>query len=346
VEFDVQVSKDLVPIIYHDFELCASIAAKNGSEAPHLVDMPVKNLTLAQLQHLKTHHPHEKSSGEFKNFSDLEDHQPFPTLEAALNSVDGHAGFNIELKWDMELADGRRESHNAFELNLFVDTILKTVLEHGNKRKIVFSSFNPDICTVVRYKQNKYPVLFLTSGESTKYDRYHDRRTHSILDGSNFAKTTGILGINVIADEIQRDPSKVKLIKDRGQVLFCWTDDQNNPAIVQHLKSLGVDGIIYDRIDVNSVKEVKQSIFMMEKEEEEEEEEEEEHQKSPSQCSCNSPPRDPNKSPATSGDGGGEFNSSPPQTGNSSEEENPSQHHQNQNYSFTGMFSKAPVQAT
>ena len=75
VEFDVQVSKDLVPIIYHDFELCASIAAKNGSEAPHLVDMPVKNLTLAQLQHLKTHHPHEKSSGEFKNFSDLEDHQ-------------------------------------------------------------------------------------------------------------------------------------------------------------------------------------------------------------------------------------------------------------------------------
>ena len=64
-------------------------------------------------------------------------------------------------------------------------------------------------------------------------------------------------------------------------------------VIFQHLKSLGVDGIIYDRIDVNSVKEVKQSIFMMEKEEEEEEEE---HQKSPSQCSCNSPPRDPNVS--------------------------------------------------
>ena len=56
------------------------------------------------------------------------------------------------------------------------------------------SLFIADICTVVRYKQNKYPVLFLTSGESTKYDRYHDRRTHSILDGSNFAKTTGILG--------------------------------------------------------------------------------------------------------------------------------------------------------
>ena len=62
----------------------------------------------------------------------------------------------------------------------------------------------------------------------------------------------------MIAEEIQRDPSQVQLVKGRGQVLFCWTDDQNNPAIVQHLKSLGVDGVIYDRIDVNSSKEVKQ----------------------------------------------------------------------------------------
>ena len=68
-----KVSKDLVPVIYHEFELCASITAKNGADA-HLVDMPVKNLTLNQLQHLKTHHPHEKSSG-IKVFSDLEDHQ-------------------------------------------------------------------------------------------------------------------------------------------------------------------------------------------------------------------------------------------------------------------------------
>ena len=46
----------------------------------------------------------------------------------------------------------------------------------------------------VRYKQNKYPVLFLTSGECTKYDKYHDKRTHSIQDASNFVETAGILG--------------------------------------------------------------------------------------------------------------------------------------------------------
>ena len=50
-----------------------------------------------------------------------------------------------------------------------------------------------------------------------------------------------------MAEDIQRDPSQVDLVKSRGQVLFCWTDDQNNPEIVKYLKNLGVDGIIYDR---------------------------------------------------------------------------------------------------
>ena len=57
-------------------------------------------------------------------------------------------GFNIEIKWDMENMDGTRESHNAFEMNVFVDAILLTVLRNAKSRKIVFSTFNPDICTV------------------------------------------------------------------------------------------------------------------------------------------------------------------------------------------------------
>ena len=32
-----------------------------------------------------------------------------------------------------------------------------------------------------------------------------------------------------------------------SQIIFAWTDDQNDLATVQHLKRLGVDGVIYDR---------------------------------------------------------------------------------------------------
>lgn len=44
-----------------------------------------------------------------------------------------------------------------------------------------------------------------------------------------------------------RDTSQVKLVKDRGQVLFCWTDDKSDVETVNYLKKLGVDGIVYDR---------------------------------------------------------------------------------------------------
>lgn len=40
--------------------------------------------------------------------------------------------------------------------------MLEVVLKHAGERRIVFSCFNPDICTMVRNKQNKYPVMFLT----------------------------------------------------------------------------------------------------------------------------------------------------------------------------------------
>ena len=51
IEFDVQISKDMVPVIYHDFELCLPSTKRNGEN--HLVEIPLKNLTLEQLQHLR-----------------------------------------------------------------------------------------------------------------------------------------------------------------------------------------------------------------------------------------------------------------------------------------------------
>ncbi len=53
VEFDVHLSKDLVPVIYHNFELMTSVEAKRGGKDRLLVKMPLKDLTLEQLQSLK-----------------------------------------------------------------------------------------------------------------------------------------------------------------------------------------------------------------------------------------------------------------------------------------------------
>ena len=67
-----------------------------------------------------------------------------------------------------------------------------------------------------------------------------------------------------MAEALTRDPSQMQLVKERGQVIlypffllsffqviFCWTDEDNTKETVLSLKNLGVDGVIYDRMDQN-----------------------------------------------------------------------------------------------
>lgn len=153
------------------------------------------------------------SEGKSKNprffDEDLEDHQPFPTLQQILEVLNPHVGFNIELKWTMQLADGSYELYHPTDINLYLDTILEVVLRFGGKRRIVFSCFNPDICTMIRLKQNKYPVMFLTVGESTVYDKYKDPRCWSIPAAVQFATMLELLGLSVHTEDLLRDPSLV-----------------------------------------------------------------------------------------------------------------------------------------
>ncbi|XP_046443708.1 glycerophosphocholine phosphodiesterase GPCPD1-like [Daphnia pulex] len=280
IEFDVQLSKDMVPVIYHDFYVYTAMMRKLGkdecgngaSEGPFdMLHLPIKELTLAQLQKLKIYHVKENSRVPKLNDDDFDDHQPFPTLQRALEHLDPHVGFNVEIKWTMQLKDGSFELNNPFELNVYLDTILKPVLMYGGSRKIIFSCFHPDICTVLRMKQNKYPVMFLTQGITAKFADYHDPRTHNIPTGVHFVLSIGILGLCVHSEDILRDPTQVALVQSRGLILFCWGEDNNDQATIRYLKNLGLNGIIYDKIDVHSAKETKESIFLVEARQEQKE---------------------------------------------------------------------------
>ncbi|KAK9303732.1 hypothetical protein QLX08_004618 [Tetragonisca angustula] len=290
VEFDVQLSKDHIPVIYHDFYVSISLKRKKQIEAMDMLEIPVKDLTLEQLHLLKDFYYPGDSLGKVLYFvdkaeqgvnqlvyhvaegreknpkffdEDLEDHQPFPTLQTVLQELEQHVGCNIEIKWTMQLKDGTFELNHPFDLNLYLDIILKVVLEYGGDRKIVFSSFNPDICAMIRLKQNKYPVVFLTQGITSKYPTYHDPRCQTVPMAVRHALAADILGINVHTEDILRDPSQVKFVKDAGLIIFCWGDDNNDKDTIQHLKKLGLHAVIYDKIDEYNAKEVKESIFLV-----------------------------------------------------------------------------------
>lgn len=62
-----------------------------------------------------------------------------------LEFLDQSVGFNIEIKWTMVRGDGTYELDNPIEINTFVDTILKVVLQYAGLRDCVFSCFHPDV---------------------------------------------------------------------------------------------------------------------------------------------------------------------------------------------------------
>lgn len=262
VELDVQLSKDLVPVIYHDYYICISMKKRRTQHEHELLKLAVKDLTANQLKMLKLSPAHGGEANHDFHEDDSDDNQPFPTLKHVLEAVDPKVGFNVEIKCPMQYHDGTWELDHRFEMNSYLDIILKDILENAGNRYIVLSCFHPDICSMIRLKQNKYPLLFLTQGQTDKYPPYLDTRTATILIATYFALNMGILGINVHAEDLIRDPAHIPFVKDRKLVLFCWGDDINHSDVIRSLKEQGVDGVIYDKVDEFATSQ--ENIFLVE----------------------------------------------------------------------------------
>uniref|UniRef100_A0A3B4CPK0 Glycerophosphocholine phosphodiesterase 1 n=1 Tax=Pygocentrus nattereri TaxID=42514 RepID=A0A3B4CPK0_PYGNA len=242
VEFDVHLSKDFVPIVYHDLTCCISTKKKNDKHSMELFEVPVKDLTFDQLQLLKVNLMDEEEY--------VDEHQPFPSLSQIFQAVPEHVGFNIELKWISQMKDGSWDANLStyFNMNQFLDVILTCVLQNAGKRRIIFSCFDPDVCAMVRRKQNKYPVLFLTQGVSDIYPQLMDIRCQTTQIAMSFAQSEDILGISAHAEDLLRNMDSITVAQSKGLVVFCWGDDNNDHENRRRLREQGINGLIYDRI--------------------------------------------------------------------------------------------------
>ncbi|KAJ4296714.1 Glycerophosphocholine phosphodiesterase [Kalmusia sp. IMI 367209] len=293
VEFDVQLTKDHVPVIYHDF-----LVSETG------IDAPVHTLTLEQFLHVSKGQTPRQSSPSPENDHAVDDttgkganpsqrrlrsysmdnsqqkklhtnhhvelaermkhtrdfkikgykgnsrgnfiQAPFTTLEEMFRQLPESTGFNIEMKYPMLYESEEHEMDQyAVELNSFVDTVLNMVYDKMGNRNILFSSFNPDICLMLSFKQPSIPVLFLTDAGTSPVG---DVRAASLQEAIRFASRWNLLGVVSAAEPLVACPRLIRVVKESSLVCVSYGTLNNDPKNVKLQQNEGIDAVIVDNV--------------------------------------------------------------------------------------------------
>uniref|UniRef100_A0A8I6XYN3 glycerophosphodiester phosphodiesterase n=1 Tax=Hordeum vulgare subsp. vulgare TaxID=112509 RepID=A0A8I6XYN3_HORVV len=240
VEFDVQVTKDGCPVIFHDDIILTEEHGKISD----------KRVTDLQLEDFLQYGPQNKQGkngkpllrkmkdGRVLNWN-VQSDDPLCTLQEAFEKVTPRLGFNVELKFDDHLA------YEEEELTHILQAILKVVFECAKDRPIIFSSFQPDAAQLMRKLQSTYPVYFLTNGGT---EIYADVRRNSLEEAVKLCLSTGMQGIVSEARAVFRFPTAIPMIKEADLSLLTYGTLNNVPEAVYMQHLMGVNGVIVDLV--------------------------------------------------------------------------------------------------
>ncbi|KAL8108797.1 hypothetical protein AgCh_025040 [Apium graveolens] len=242
VEFDVQVTKDGCPVIFHDDFI---LSQENGT----ITEKRVTDLSLSeflaygpQSDPTKTGKSLVRKTKEGKVWNwNVESDAPACTLQEVFQQVKPCVGFNIEVKFD---------DHILYQKEYLVQvlqTILQVVFKNAKDRPVIFSSFHPDAALLLKKFQSTYPVFFLTNG-GTEY--YNDVRRNSLEEALKLCLEGGLEGIVSEVKGVFRNPAAASKIKESNLSLLTYGKLNNVPEAVYMQYLMGIEGVIVDLVQV------------------------------------------------------------------------------------------------
>ncbi|CAG8887283.1 unnamed protein product [Penicillium egyptiacum] len=284
---DVQLTRDLLPIIYHDFSL-----SESGT------DIPIHDLSLEQFMHASelqsprgepvsmlgkpnsqglSHGP-GRNRVRSRSLTEDQDQETvrirnrmkhtvdfmnkgfkpntrghsvqdsFTTLEELLTKLPDSISFNIEIKYPrLHEAVEAGVGPIAIEINTFIDRILAQIFHVSSGRAIILSSFSPEICILLASKQDTYPVLFITNAGKLPMSDM-EMRASSLQAAVRFSKRWNLAGIVFASETLILCPRLVGYVKRSGLICGSYGSLNNIPENAKVQQTAGLQILMVDNV--------------------------------------------------------------------------------------------------
>ncbi|KAK7948949.1 ankyrin repeat protein nuc-2 [Apiospora aurea] len=262
VQLFVQHTSDGVPVLWPTWHInCGG------------VEVPVARLSYAQfgtvtMQSPSRGHIATLPSQPMENIADV--HRILASagvsLQEALTLLPKGMHVNLQTMYPSEDEERVLGLGPAIDVNTFVDAILTVVFDHARAqraqiqapdvvRSVVFSSYNPTLCTTLNWKQPNFPVFLCNDlGQEDAMPapsaiQTSGRRTSSIKEVVRIAQNNNFMGLICCSRLLDMVPALVDAIKSNGLALVI----DKSTELPQEMHPLadpfprmpkGVDGVL------------------------------------------------------------------------------------------------------
>ena len=246
-ETDILISRDLVPVINHDFRLNPALTRNSEGDWIENDDIKIFDLTYEQLSKFKIGSIDKKSKygkrfNDQKSLGEINIPKLSHLLELALNNISDDLIINLEIK-STPVEDNLTPSPNAMA-RLITNEVNKTEL----KDKVIYSSFDWRILREIKNINHQISRAYLTSELKGKvYDKSPWLDFMPLYDSDSrelprLIKTLGGEAWHPKHKDINKD--MVRISHEEGLPVNVWTVNEKYEML--RMIEYGVDGIITD----------------------------------------------------------------------------------------------------